>query len=206
MLLFTRPNRATRAKKAGARRSRAASASSVLGSCSQREQLRAAGRRCAAVSPPMQRMRARSWVERRRLPCAHLRKRMMHSSRNHTGRLGVEISTCLRARLRGHMTDEPSGHRDGRRAKKKSTRGGDQSVLPDGLSCAVWSMFGVLEDAARRALQLQRLGWVIWVRVGLRQCSDGWSGGVVVWQIQSHRIKYNMYLERLAYEPNVSEV
>ena len=67
-------------------------------------------------------------------------------------------------------------------------------------------MFGVLEDAARRALQLQRLGWVIWVRVGLGQCSDGWSGGVVVWQIQSHRIKYNMYLERLAYEPNVSEV
>ena len=73
-----------------------------------------------------------------------------------------------------YMTDEPSGHRDGRRAKKKSTRGGDQSVLPDGLSCAVWSMFGVLEDAARRALQLQRLGWVIWVRVGLGQCSDGW--------------------------------
>ena len=64
-----------------------------MGSCSQREQRRAAGQRCAAVSPPMQRMRARSWVKRRRLPCAHLRKRMMHSSRNHTGRLGVEIST-----------------------------------------------------------------------------------------------------------------
>ena len=45
-----------------------------------------------------------------------------------------------------------------------------------------------------------------WAWVGLGQCSDGWSGGVVVWQIQSHRIKYNMYLERLAYEPNVSEV
>ena len=103
-----------------------------------------------------------------------LRKRMMHKSRNHTGRLGVEISTCLRARLRGDMTDEPSGHRAGRRAKKKSTRGGDQSVLPDGHRCAVWSMFGVLEDAARRALQLQRLGWVIWVVVGLGQCSDGW--------------------------------
>ena len=36
----------------------------------------------------------------------------------------------------------------------------------------------------------------------------GWLVGScgIVWQILSHRIKYNMYLERLAYEPNVSEV
>ena len=157
MLLFTRPNRATRAKKAGARRSRAASASSVLGSCSQREQLRAAGRRCAAVSPPMQRMRAPSWVRHRRLPCAHLRKRMMHSSRNHTGRLGVEISTCLRARLRDYTTDESSGHRDGCRATKKSTRGAAQSVLGRRLRCAVWSTFGVLEAVGAQRCSCSRV-------------------------------------------------
>ena len=164
----------TRAKKAGARRSRAASASSVLGSCSQREQLRAAGRRCAAVSPPMQRMRARSWVERRRLPCAHLRNRMMQKSRNHTGRLGVEISTCLRARLRGCVTSELSGHQDGCRATKKSTRAAGQSLLRQTAPmCSV--------EHVRRAgsswsstLQLQPSVWVEWVVVGLCQCSDGW--------------------------------
>ena len=102
-----------------------------------------------------------------------LRKRMMHKSRNHTGRLGVEISTCLRARLRGCVTNELSGHRDGCRATKKSTQAAAQSVLH---RCAVWSTFGVLEDAGRRALQLQRL-------LGMGHMGHGGLGTVLGWLV-----------------------
>ena len=128
----------------------------------------------------------------------------MISSQSSVSPFGPTVSAGKTSRLYDGRALRPSGWSPSE--EEVDARGGAQSVLPDGHGCAVWSMFGVLEDAARRALQLQRLGWVTWVRVGLGQCSDGWSGGVVVWQIQSHKIKYNMYLERLAYEPNVSEV
>ena len=103
-----------------------------------------------------------------------LRKRMMHKSRNHTGRLGVEISTCLRARLRGFVTNELSGHRDGCRATKKSTRAAGQSVLwQTAPMCSVEHVWRA-GSSWSSTMQLQPSVWVEWVMLGLGQCSDRW--------------------------------
>ena len=154
-----------------ARRSRAASASSVLGSCSQREQLRAASRRCAAVSPPMQRMRARSWVERRRLPCAHLAQAhdaQITQPHWQVGRRNLDVSAGKTSRLCDERALRPSGW-------LPSDEEVDASRSPKCTSpmCSVEHVWRA-GSSWSSTMQLQPSVWVEWVMLGLGQCSDRW--------------------------------
>ena len=158
----------------------------------------------------MQRMRARSWVERRRLPCAHLRKAhdaQITQPHWQVGRRNLDVSAGKTSRLCDERALRPSGWLPSDEEVDASRRPkctlADSTDVQCGARSACWKQLELNVAAAAECVgQMGHgglgtvLGWLV-----------GWCGGALGSKyILIHRIKYNMYLERLAYEPNVIEV